>query len=128
MGHRLSASEEAQLLRQATREAHEAAKDLRAAIREARRLAPALVDDFQAVSDRELMQFANHLQTEMNRQAAELNTAVDQARTAIIDQLRASELEYDETSGRIKIIFGAGRFDANCPLPYPNTTKQESTA
>jgi hypothetical protein len=127
MGRKPTPSEEVQLLRQATREAHEAAKDLRDAIRAANALAPALVDDFQATHERELNQLANHLQTEMNHQSATLNEAVDRARTAIVDQLRASELEYDKTSGRIKIIFGAGRFDTTCPLPYPEHQPKGST-
>lgn len=126
MGRQPTPSEEVQLLRQATREAHEAIQDLRTAIREARALAPALVDDFQATADTETQQLANHLQTEMNHQAAELNAAVDRARTQIVEQLRASELVFDETSGRIKIMFGGGRYDDNCPLPYPDLPPKES--
>jgi len=125
VGHRLSASEEAQLLRQATREAHEAVKDLRSAIREARALQPALVSEFEAVHQREIDQLSNHIAEESNRHAAALNADIERARDMIWNQVMSGELVLSADKREVRLILGAVRFDANQPPPYPEFNKEE---
>lgn len=125
MGHRLSASEEAQLLRQATREAHEAIKDLRAAIREARALEPALVSEFEAVHQREIALLSNHIAEESNRHAAALNADIERARDMIWNQVMSGELVLSADKREVRLILGTARFDANQPPPYPEFNKEE---
>lgn len=125
MGHRLTASEEAQLLRQATREAHEAAQALKAAIREARALEPTLVSEFEAVHHREIQQLSNYFTEESNRSSANLNAAVEQARKIITNQLMTGEATIDRHAGMITIRFGPGKFDDQVPPPYPHATPKE---
>ena len=125
MGHRLTASEEVQLLRQATREAHEAAQELRGVIREARALEPGLVAQFEAVHQREIQQLSNYFTEESNQQSANLNAAVEQARETITNQLMTGEATIDRHSGMITIRFGPGKFDDQVPPPYPHATPKE---
>jgi hypothetical protein len=127
VGHRLTASEETALLRATIRQAHEATQELQAAIKEARLLAPRLVADFEALHLREMTQLANHFQSEMNRQAANLNESVDTARAAILQQLTASEMVLDNTSGMVRLLFPTGKFDDRIPLPHPQVTPEENT-
>lgn len=122
MGHRPQLSEEEQRLRQATREAHEAAQHLRDVIREYNLLEHQLVTRFEDVCNREIRDLSNQLQTEMNRQSAQLNDAVKNARAMIIDQLTVSEMEFDEITRKITVHFTAMRFDDAVPLPYPELT------
>lgn len=127
MGHRLSPGEEVQLLRQATREAHEAAQELKAAIREARALEPGLVAQFEAVHQREIQQLSNFFTEESNRSSASLNHAVEQAREIITNQIMSGEAVLDRHTSKITIRFGPGRFDDAVPPPYPQVTRKEST-
>ena len=125
MGHRPSASEEVQQLRQATREAHEAMQDLLAAIRQARALEPGLVAQFEAVHQREIQQLSNFFTEESNRQSANLNHAVEQARKIITDQLMSGEAVLDRHTSKVTIRFGPGKFDDAVPPPYPQAPKKE---
>lgn len=102
-------------LRELTREAHGATKDLRAAIADARKLGAEIADavtlaahDAAAI---EMSRSADHLQREMNRNAAALNRAVTAARAQIAKQLSAAYLE-ETPEGRLKVIFEAALFDA----------------
>ena len=126
MGHRPSAGEEVQLLRQATREAHEAAQELKAAIREARALEPGLIAQFEAVHQREIRQLSNFFTEESNRSSASLNHAVEQARETVTNQIMSGEAVFDRRTGKITIRFGPGKFDDQVPPPYPQVTKKES--
>lgn len=127
MGHNRSASEEAQQLRQATREAHEAAQELRDAIKEARALAPALVADFERVHATEIKQLSNHMTQEANRASAELNTTVDQAKEMIFNRIMAGELVLDRANNVVKLRLGDWRFDEHVPPPYPQATPRKET-
>lgn len=127
MGRQPTPSEEVQQLRQATREAHEAAQGLRAAIREARALEPGLVAQFEAVHQREVQLLSNYFTEESNRQSANLNAAVEQAREIITNQIMSGEATIDRRAGTITIRFGPGKFDDQVPPPYPQVTKKEST-
>ena len=127
MGRRLTASEETALLQATVREAHEATQGLRDSIRDALMLTVRLVDDFQAIADAEVRDFSNHLQTEINRQSAELNAAVDKARDVILHQLTATEMIIDKENEVVRLKFPPGKFDDNQRLPYPHIAKQERT-
>lgn len=120
MGHKLSASDEAQQLRQATREAHEAMQGLADAIREANLLAPRLVADFEATHAREVKQLSNFFTEESNRAAADLNAAVEQARTMIANEIMAGEAVFDRETMTVSIRWGGMAFDSQVPLPFPN--------
>lgn len=127
MGHRLTASQEVQQLRQATREAHEATQALHDAIKEARALAPALVADFERVHATEIRQLSNHITQESNRASAELNAAVDQAKEMIFNRIMAGELVLDWASNVVKLRLGDWRFDEHVPPPYPQQPPRKDT-
>lgn len=127
MGRQPTPSEEVQQLRQATREAHEAAQELRAAIREAKALEPGLVAQFEAVHQREIRQLSNYFTEESNQQSANLNAAVERAREIITNQIMSGEATIDRHTSMITIRFGPGKFDDQVPPPYPQVTPKEST-
>lgn len=127
MGRRLTASEETEVLAGVVRAAHEALKDLKAAIREATQLAPRLVAEFEATHHREMSLLSNHMTAEGNRAAGELNDAVDRARDEILRQLAAQELVLDRDNGVIKLLFSKGRFDDQVPPPFPHDPTRETT-
>ena len=125
MGHHPSASEEVQQLRQATREAHEAMQDLLAAIREARALAPSLVDEFQRIHTGEIRQLSNYFTSESNRQAASLNADIRHAREMIFNQIMAGELVLDPVRNVVFLRLGDVAFDDHQPVPYPTIPPKE---
>ena len=125
MGHRPTASEEVQLLRQATREAHEAIQELRAVIREARALAPGLVSDFETVHQREVQLLSNHFNEESNRHAAQLNADIERARDMIMNDIMSGELVLSADKREVRLRLGPYRFDDRQPPPYPRVTKKE---
>lgn len=126
MGRKLTASEETQLLIDTVREAHEVLQALYAAIRDARNLAPSLVADFDQLHHREMAQLTNHLQSEHNRAAAELNQAVKEARTQIVDWLTVAELVLDPETGSLHFLFPHGMFQEDVPLQFPEYTTKET--
>jgi Sec-independent protein translocase protein TatA len=101
----------AEQLREATREAHAAVKDLRAAIRGARQLAGQLADEMQDRANAELAEWVNCMQADQNRHATELNAAVQRARDAIIEALTLAELEPDEEMKTLRVTFRGPLFD-----------------
>jgi F0F1-type ATP synthase membrane subunit b/b' len=127
MGHRLTPSEEAQQLRQATREAHEAMQGLYDAIRTAEKLTPQLTADYQAHHERELKQVANALSIEQNNAARDLNASIERARLLIREQIMAGKAVFDVTTQTVTITFGDGGFDDHQPPPYPEVTPKETT-
>lgn len=128
MGRTLTPAEETELLRDTIRAAHETIKDLRKAIREAALLSDHLIARFETTANNQIRQLANWIQAEMNRHAASLNTDVAGARQEIVNQLAATYLEYDQDTGRIKLLFPAGAFDENVPLPHPDHPTMENPA
>lgn len=126
MGHTLTPSEEAQQLRQATREAHEAMQGLSDLLRQVKQLHPTLVADFEAVHDREIKLLSNFLNEESNRLAADLNRHVDAAKQMISDQIMAGEAVFDRDTATVRIRFGSTKFDDQTPLPYPEVTPKET--
>lgn len=120
MGRKLTASEETALLQQTVRDAHEATQALNAAIKEAGLLAPRLVADFEATHAREIKQLSNYFTEESNKASADLNAAVEQAMTMIVNQIMAGEAVFDADTRTVAIRFGASRFDSDVPLPFPS--------
>lgn len=127
MGKQLTPAEEAQVLREVTREAHECLKDLRAAMREAQTMANGMVKEFETIHTREIRQISNYFVEESNRQSARLNDAISNARQVINNQLMTGEATYYPDTAMITIRWGEGGFDENAPLPYPNEPTPEST-
>lgn len=127
MGHRLTPEQEAQQLRQATREAHEAMQGLNAAIREARSLEPLVIAHFEEVHRREIEQLSNYFTEESNRHAAALNADVERAREMINEQIMSGKAVFDRHTMSVTITWGKGSFDDQAPLPYPNTAPKEDT-
>lgn len=119
MGHKLTPSEEVQLIRDVTRTAHEVLQDLLTAIREARLLAPTLTARFTEHADNEIKSLSNFITSESNRHAAELNANVQQAREEVMRQLAVAEITLDESNDQARLVFKSGRFDDNVPPPYP---------
>lgn len=126
MGHRLTPEQEADRLNDVIRQAHETLKDLRDAIREARRLAPDLVSSFEATHEREMQLLSNHLTTESNRISTQLNDTIQSCREMIINQIMAGEAVLDASTRTVTIKFGNMAFDDHQPLPYPDTTTKEN--
>lgn len=120
MGKRLTASEETALLQATVREAHEATQALRAAIREAKELGFGLVADFERIHATEIKQLSNFFTEESNRAAADLNAAVEQARTMIANEIMAGEAVFDRDTMTVSIRWGGMAFDSQVPLPFPN--------
>jgi hypothetical protein len=105
-------------LREATREAHGAAKDLRDAIREAKGLLAQYAEAcelaaFNAARD-EMIRGTRHLQQQMNRQAGELNVAIDRAREQATRALVPIEATLD--GSKLTIRFAGGEFNAEVPI------------
>lgn len=125
MGHRLSASEEVQQLRQATREAHEAMQGLRDLLRQARDLAANLTADYQAYHDRELKELANALNIEHNQASRDLNASIETARNMIANQIMAGKAVFDAKTSTVVISWGTSAFDDHVPPPYPDLTPRE---
>lgn len=125
MGHRLSASEEVQQLRQATREAHEAMQGLRDLLREARDLAANLTADYQAYHDRELKELANALNIEHNQVSRDLNASIETARRMICEQIMAGKAVFDRNTSTVSISWGIGAFDDHVPPPFPDQAPKE---
>lgn len=119
MGHRPTPSEEAQQLRQATREAHEAMQGLNDLLRQARELAATLTASYQQYHDNELKELANALATEHNQICRDLNTAITDAKQAITETIMAGEAVFDAVTSSVRIRWGGGQFAADQPLPYP---------
>lgn len=125
MGRNIPVGQEAQALRRLIRQAHEAAKRLDDAIRQADRLADRLVADFEAIHAREIKQLSNHFIEESNRHAVALNAEVEHARAMIVEEIMVGELLLDPERNLVTFQFGATRFDDRQPLPYPNTPPKE---
>lgn len=126
MGQRLTPEQEAQRLRQATREAHEAMQGLKDLLRQAKDLAANLTTDYQAYHDRELKELANALAIEHNQVARDLNESIETARRLITEQIMAGEATFDAVTSTVVIRFGNGAFDQNVPLPYPEIASKET--
>lgn len=119
MGHDPDPAAEAAQLRGLIRDAHAALKDLRAAMREARQLGPALVAEFQALATAEIQDVANHMQEQSNLRARELNAAVDAARVEIANRLFDARIVHDPVADNFKIVIPGASFDDHVPMPYP---------
>lgn len=126
MGRKLTVSEETEVLAGVVRAAHEALKDLKAAIREARALEPGLVEQYEATHHREIKQLSNFFTEESNHAATTLNNTVEEARVSIRDQLMAGEAVFDRHTSTVTIRFGSGAFDDQVPPPYPEVTTKET--
>jgi uncharacterized protein (DUF433 family) len=98
---------------------------LRDLLREARQLTLTLTADYQAYHDNELKQLSNALSIEQNQAARDLNEAIENARILITDQIMAGEAVFDAKTSTVIIRFGAGAFDPNILLPYPEVTPKE---
>ncbi len=125
MGRKLSPQEEAVVLSDLIRQAHEAMQGLRDVIRTADAITPNLVAQYEASHHREIKQLSNHLFEQSNRVAADLNTQIEQARVMITDQIMAGEAIFDRHTSTVIIKFGPGAFDDQQPLPYPEVTPKE---
>lgn len=122
-----SITEEMRIIRDVIREAHEAVKDLRNAIRDANRLAPTLTDRFREHADREIGELDNHLQAIINDQSTQLNAAVKTARDAIIKHLLITEMVLDPDTQRVSFHFPPIRFADDTPPPRPDVQPKEVT-
>lgn len=115
-------------LRDLTREAHGACKDLNRAIKEARDFADGLVKLVDAAADsarraahgagvEQMRQFEEHIQAEMNRSAADLNAALERARDhigkALMPKVASVDLGDDDVPTRLYLTFEGGLFDAD---------------
>jgi uncharacterized protein YukE len=111
-------------LRELIRQAHGATKDLRAAIREARKMTDDMADAcakaaYEASND-EMARWAAHVQREMNTRAADLNRAVDAARRHIISQLTMTRLI--PSGDGLRVEFAGANFDDDVPAAEPDAT------
>lgn len=127
MGRRLTASEETRALQEATRTAHEALKELKAAMREAAAMTTLLVREYQDTHRAEIKALSNYFIIVTNRQSAELNESVEAARQEIMRQLTTSSLEIGEDGRTLKVVFGGRRFDDRQPIPYPKAPVWKDT-
>jgi hypothetical protein len=109
----------AEELRELTREAHAAVKDLRQAIREARSLADQvtldMVELMAARANEEMDRTWRHIQKQANANSKSLHDAVTRARTHIIKALTPEVLEPLD-NGTVRVQFEGGNFE---PEPVP---------
>jgi F0F1-type ATP synthase membrane subunit b/b' len=111
-------------LRAVVREAHEATKDLRAALREARNYADEIGKNWAGqldqiielvetraheAADAEMAEHGQQLQAEMNRQAAILNEVIDRARIAVVEAIIPAAAELREDG--LVITWTGNKFD-----------------
>lgn len=127
MGRKLTASEETALLQQTIKAAHEATQALNDAIRQATRLAPQLVSDFEDTHRREIELLSNYMTAEANRHAAALNAEVEQARRMINDQIMSGKAVFNRHTSTVTITWGPGSFNDSQPPPYPLVAQREDT-
>lgn len=127
MGHRIEPGTEAAVLRELISEARRAAAELRAAIKEAKELAPDLVGKFEQIHADEVAQLSNFFTEEANRHAAGLNADIDRARKMILEEIMAGEVIFDRHTYTVSIKWPAVRFADNQPLPYPNQAPKETS-
>lgn len=128
MGHRLTPAEEAQVLRDLIREAHEAMQGLNQAIKEARALQPSLIAQFEQTHQREMQLLQNHMTAEQNHASADLNQAVSTARDEICRQLTMQEMILDHSGGVVKVLFSGRRFDDQVTPPTVQLAQGETTS
>jgi Skp family chaperone for outer membrane proteins len=114
-------------LRELTREAHAATKDLHRAIREAKDYADSLVKLVDAAADaarraahaagcEQVRELEAHLQAEMNRSAAKLNQAVIEARGHIVRAMTPRvAMALDADPAGLVVRFDGNLFDADMP-------------
>lgn len=107
----------AEELRELTREAHAAVKDLRQAIAQARALADQvtleMAETMKGAANEEMRRARRHMQRQANESSRQLNAAVDTARKAIIRALTPEVLK-PLPDGNYRVQFQGGNFD---PLP-----------
>lgn len=127
MGHRIEPGTEAAVLRELISEARRAAGELRAAIKEAKELAPGLVGNFEQIHADEIAQLSNFFAAESNRHAAGLNADIDRARKMILEEIMAGEVIFDRHTYTVSIKWNGTRFADNQPLPYPNQAPKETS-
>lgn len=120
MGRHVPPGQEATVLRALIAEARQATRGLDAAIKEAKELGFGLVADFERIHATEIKQLSNYLTEESNKANADLNAAIEQARAMIVNQIMAGEAVLDADTRTVAIRFGAGSFDSQVPLPFPN--------
>jgi len=120
MGHKLPEGQETRELRLAIAEARRVYRELKDAITEASALAPALVTEFETIQRREIAQLSNYFTQECNRNNAALNTAVEQAKDLIINQILSGKAVFNRDTCTVTITFGPVKFAEDEPLPYPS--------
>lgn len=126
MGHRLTPTEEAQQLRQATREAHEAMQGLADLLKQARELAATLTREYQEYHDRELKELANAITIEHNQISRDLNIAITEAKTMISNQIMSGVATFDPHTSTVTIRWGRGAFAEDQPPPYPEVAPRKA--
>jgi hypothetical protein len=92
-------------LRDLTRDAHAAAKDLRAAIREARALVAGLDGMIETRINDRIAELNQHVRADAQRYAAELNAGIVIAKRAIIDALTLAEIIPDDDFKTMRVRF-----------------------
>jgi|HubBroStandDraft_6_1064221.scaffolds.fasta_scaffold205316_2 DNA repair ATPase RecN len=115
-------------LRELIREAHGVTKDLRREIRDARRLADDLKRETEQVvhdaAAAEMTRWADHVQHEMNRSAAELNRSLVAARDhigrALLPKIAQLDLADAGSPGVLMVKFDGNLFDADVPTGEPS--------
>jgi len=127
MTKKLTASEEEQRLRQATREAHEAMQGLADLLRQAHQLAPTLIDQFSKVHKAEIKQLSDYITDEMNRHARSLNADVERAKDMIFNQIMTGDLVFDADSQTLQLKLGTMRFDDQQPYTTPQIASKETS-
>lgn len=113
------------MLTAATRAAHEAAQEIKDLIREAITLRATLITEFERIHRTEIKELSNHLTSEANRQASQLNTEVRAARQAILEHLSTLKPHLDTENGLIVLEMPDALFNDQQPMPYPPRTTKE---
>lgn len=126
MGKKLTPAEEAEVLREVTREAHGVLKDLTAALKEAKALAPKLIQEFEATHRREIDQLNKHMAAEIRRCADTINSGTKEAREFIVNYLMAGTATIDSHTGQAIISWNPGEITAtSTPYVPPKQTPEQ---
>lgn len=127
MGRTRSTNEETRILQDTVRAAHEATKDLNAAIKVALALAPTLISEFEAVHQRETKLLVAFLEKQADDLASTLNIDVTNAREEILRQLSISEMVVDKETGALRIRFNGTRFTTSNKVQLTKHNTEEFT-
>jgi hypothetical protein len=108
-------------LRSAVREGHEAIKDLASLLKEYKKISADVAKTAERIAhestSKQVEEFYEFMQKEMNRNAAELNKAIVRAREHIMECISVADIDIDRVTGQATFHFQSNDpFDENAEV------------